>query len=155
MSFLNKKEEGMFFKQDFRKALKIFLILSLLSPVFAAQLKLLCKFNGLQIPYNLKYGDKVFEKGEYNLEAVKDKSAPRYFLRIKKGSRVLCMTQGEQLQYDSRGWDKTKDPNIPDKCTLKMGKNSEEQMIYLTVETGKKNQMEPYQKLRFKMEYEE
>lgn len=145
----------MFYKHSFRNALKIFLIFSLVSPVFAAQLKLLCKFNGVQMPYNLKHYDEVFEKGKYNLEALKDKTSPRYFLRIKKGSRVLCMIQGEQLQYDSRGWDKTKDPNIPDKCTLKIGKNSEEQVISFTVETGKKNQMEPYQKLRFKMEYEE
>jgi hypothetical protein len=92
----------MFFKQGFRKALKIFLILSLLSPVFAAQLKLLCKFNGLQIPYSLKFGDKVFEKGTYNLEAVKDKTAPNYFLRIKKDSRVLCLIQGKQLQFSKQ-----------------------------------------------------
>lgn len=145
----------MFSKPGVRNVLKIFLILSLLSPVFAAQLKLICKFNGVEIPFNMKYNDEVFEKGKYNLEAVRDKTSPKYFLRIKKGSRILCMIQGEQLQYDSRGWDKTKDPNIPDKCTLKMGKNSEEQVIYFTVETGKKNRMEPYQKLRFKMEYEE
>jgi hypothetical protein len=155
MFLLNKKEEAMFSKQGLRNALKIFLILSLLSLVFAAQLKLLCKFNGVQIPYNLKHNNEVFEKGIYTLEAVKDKTAPRYFLRIKKGNRVLCIIQGEQLQYDSHGWDKTRDPNIPDKCTLKMGKNSEEQVIYFTVETGKKNRMASYQKLRFKMAYEQ
>jgi hypothetical protein len=155
MSFLNKQEEGMFFKQGFRNALKIFLILSLLSPVFAAQLKLLCKFNGLQIPYNLKFGGKVLEKGTYNLEAVKDKTAPRYFLRIKKGNKVLCLIQGEQLKYADRSWYMRIDPTIPDKCTLKMNRNIEEKVVYIMIETGKKNRMGPYQKLRFKIEYEE
>ncbi len=145
----------MFFKQGFRNALKIFLILSLFNPVFAAQLKLLCKFNGVEISYNLKYGDKVFEKGEYNLEVVKDRRAPRYFLRIKKGSKVLCLIQGEQLKYKDRSWHMRIDPNIPDKCTLKMNNNIEEKVVYIMIETGKKNRMGPYQKLSFRIEYEE
>ena len=141
----------MFSKQGFRNFLKIVLILSLSSLVFTAGLKLLCKFTGVELPYRLKYKDVVFEKGKYNLEGLKDPNAPRYFLRIKKGRKVLCLIQGEQLQYENG----MRDPSIPDKCTLKMKKNLEEKVIYFTIETGKKNRMGPYQKLRFKMEYEE
>jgi len=145
----------MFSKQGFRNFLKIFLVLSLSSPVFTAQLKELCKFKGVVLPYRLKYKDVVYEKGKYDLYALKDRTAPRYYLRIKKGSKVLCLIRGEQLAYKSYGMAKTKDPSIPDKCTLKMKKNLEEKVIYFTIETGKKNRMGPYQKLRFKMEYEE
>jgi hypothetical protein len=145
----------MFSKQGLRNFLKIFLVLSLSSLVFTGQLKLLCKFIGVELPYRLKYKDVVFEKGKYNLEAVKDRNAPRYYLRIKKGRKVLCLLRGEQLAYTSHGMGKVHDPNIPDKPTLKIKKNLEEKVIYFTVETGKKNRMAPYQKLRFKLEYEE
>lgn len=145
----------MFSKQGLRNFLKIFLVLSLSSLVFTGQLKLLCKFIGVELPYRLKYKDVVFEKGKYNLEAVKDRNAPSYYLKIKKGRKVLCLIRGEQLAYTSHGMAKPHDPNIPDKPTLKIKKNLEEKVIYFTIETGKKNRMAPYQKLRFKMEYEE
>jgi hypothetical protein len=145
----------MFSKQGLRNFLKIFLVLTLSSLVFTGQLKLLCKFIGVELPYRLKYKDVVFEKGKYNLEAVKDRNAPSYYLKIKKGRKVLWLIRGEQLAYTSHGMAKMTDPNIPDKPTLKIKKNLEEKVIYFIVETGKKNRMAPYQKLKFKLEYEE
>jgi hypothetical protein len=104
------------------------------------------------------YKDAVLEKGKYDLEALKQENptAPMYYLRIKKRGKVLCLLQGERLEYKVRGAEHMRDTSIPDKCTMNMKKNHEENVFYFIVETGKKNRMSRIPlKLRFKMEYEE
>lgn len=145
----------MFFKQVFRSFLSIFLVLLLSSPVLTSQLKLLCKFKGVVFPYRLKYRDIVLEKGRYDLEAVKKAASPDYYLRIKKGGKVLYLIRGEQWDYKTRGTYLMRDPSIPDKPTLKMKRNLEEKILFITIETGRKNRIVPFARLRFKFEYEE
>lgn len=150
---IDKKEGVMFSKQVFMNFLKIFIVLLLSSLVLASGLKELCKFKGVELPWRLKHKDVVLEKGKYDLVALKDPNAPRYYLRIKKGRKVLCLIRGEQLVYESHN--KRIDPNIPDKCTLKMKRNLGEKVVSIIIETGRKNRMGPFQKLGFKMKYEE
>lgn len=145
----------MFFKQVFRSFMSIFLILLLSSPVLTSQLKLLCKFKGVALPYRLKYQDEVLEKGRYDLEAVKKTTSTDYYLRIKKGRKILFLIRGEQWDYQTRGTYLMRDPSIPDKPTMKMKKNLEEKVFYITIETGRKNRIVPFARLRFKFEYEE
>jgi hypothetical protein len=124
-------------------------------PVSSTQLKLLCKFKGVQIPYTLKYRNSVLEKGKYDLEAVKKATATDYYLRIKKGGKVIDLILGEQWDYQTRGTYVMRDPEIPDKPTMKMRKNSAEKTFTIIVETGKKNRTAPFARLRFIFEYEE
>jgi len=145
----------MFFKQVFRSLMSIFLVLLLSSPVLTSQLKLLCKFKGVALPYKLKYQDAILEKGRYDLEAVKKTTSTDYYLRIKKGGKVLHLIRGEQWDYQTRGTYLMRDPSIPDKPTLKMKKNLEEKVFYITIETGRKNRIVPFARVRFKFEYEE
>lgn len=135
--------------------MSIFLILLLSSPVLTSQLKLLCKFKGVALPYRLKYQDEVLEKGRYDLEAVKKTTSTDYYLRIKKGRKILFLIRGEQWDYQTRGTYLMRDPSIPDKPTMKMKKNLEEKVFYITIETGRKNRIVPFARLRFKFEYEE
>jgi hypothetical protein len=137
--------------------LVIFLILQISSPVLAAQLKELCKFKGVEIPFKLKYEDTVLKRDKYNLEALllKSPSLSKYYLRIKKGSKVLCRIEGEQWIYVTQGTYMMRDPDIPDKPTMKMRKNSKDKLITFIIETGKKNRMAPFLRLRFKIAYEE
>jgi len=151
----DKKEGALFFKQVFRSFMSIFLVLLLSSPVLTSQLKLLCTFKGVELPYRLKYQDVELEKGRYDLEAVKKATSTDYYLRIKKGGKVLCLILGEQWDYETRGMYLMRDPNVPDKPTLKMKRNLEEKILYITIETGRKNRMAPFARLRFKFEYEE
>jgi len=151
----DKKEGDLFFKQVFRSFMSIFLILLLSSPVLTSQLKLLCKFKGVALPYRLKYQDEVLEKGRYDLEAVKKTTSTDYYLRIKKGRKILFLIRGEQWDYQTRGTYLMRDPSIPDKPTMKMKKNLEEKVFYITIETGRKNRIVPFARLRFKFEYEE
>lgn len=143
----------MLFKQLFKKLLKVFLIMLLTSPSFA-QLKDLGRFKGIALPYRLKYHDVVIEKGIYDLEALKNPTTPMCYLRIKKGRRVICLVEGERLDYEVRAGDRMTDPSIPDSCTLKMKKNPEEKVLYFVVETGRSSRF-PFLLLRFKLEYEE
>lgn len=145
----------MIHKQASRVFASVLLVLFLYSPALSSQLKLLCKFSGVNLPYALKYQNMILEKGKYDLEAVKKPTSTDYFLRIKKGGKVLELIQGEQWDYETRGMALMGDPDIPDKCTMKMRKNSEEKVFTIIVETGKKNRAAPFARLRFKFEYEE
>src|SRR4030042_3865448 len=126
---LNKKEGNVLFKQIFKNLLKIFLIIVLTSPSLA-QLKDLCGFKGIALPYRLKYHNVVIEKGTYDLDALKNPTTPMCYLRIKKGRRVICLAEGERLDYEVHGMARMTDPSIPDSCTLKMKKNPEEKVLY-------------------------
>jgi hypothetical protein len=133
--------------------LGIFLILLLASPIYA-QLKDIGKFKGVEIPFRLKFQDIVIEKGSYDLEALKNPNTPSCYLRIKKGTKILCLIEGERLQYEAYGMSKMTDPSIPQKPRLKMKQSAEEKVVYFTVETGRGSRF-PYLWLRFKLDYEE
>lgn len=138
----------MYFKKAFERFFIVFLFLLLASPTLA-QLIVICRFKGVEIPYKLIVKDTVLEKSKYNLEAVKNPNAPIYYLRVKKGKKVLCLIEGEHLSYDA-----SELPKIPDSPTLKINKNTEERVFYFIVETGKASSF-PLCKLRFKMHYED
>ena len=150
-----KISQSLFFKRVIKSFLSFFLVLVFSSPVLTSQLKLLCKFKGLAIPYTLKYQGKVLEKGKYDLEAVKKATSTDYYLRIKKRGKVLDLIRGEQWDYQTRGTYLMRDPSIPDEPTLKMKKNMEEKLFTITIETGRKNRIVPFARIRFTFEYEE
>jgi hypothetical protein len=129
------------------------MILILAAPA-AAQLVDIGKFKGIQIPYTLKFEDKVLEKGRYDLEALKNPDTPSCYLRFKKGSKVICLVEGERLEYEARGMSRMTDSEIPDQPRLKMKKNTQEKVFIFIVESGR-NSLYPYLLLRFKLEYEE
>ena len=137
-----------------RKRLLGFLTALILTAPAAAQLVDIAKFKGVQIPYTMKFEDKVLEKGKYDLETLKDRNNPTYYLRFKKGGKVMCMVEGEQLAVEARGMSRMSDEDIPDNPRLKMKKNTAEKNLIFTVETGRRSQF-PFQLLQFKLEYEE
>jgi len=135
-------------KMFFKMSGGVFLVLFLYSPAHS-QLIDLCTFKGVQIPYNLSYQDTIIEKGTYDLEALKNPTTPSCYLRFKKGKQVVCLIEGERLNFDPT------DPSIPDKPTLKFKRNAEEKKLLITVETGKAHRRFPNIKLRFTLECEE
>jgi hypothetical protein len=141
------------FKRIFVSLLLIFLIVFLFCPVIATVNKIY-EFKGIQIPFNLKCGDSIIEKGEYNFEILVQPSTQMFHLRIKKKRKSICMVSGERLEYKSRGWDLMKDPKIPIKPTLRIKKDPIENVVYIIFESGKKTFRYPLEKIRFKMKYE-
>lgn len=109
----------------------------------------LCKFKSVRIPYNLSHQDVVVEKGTYDLEALKNPNTPCCYLRFKKGKQVLCLIDGERLNFNPT------DPGIPDQPTPKFKKNAQEKKLLITVETGKAHRRFPFLKLRFTLGCEE
>lgn len=140
-------------KKPGRCLLGIFAILILAAPA-AAQWIRLGKFKGVEIPYTLKYEDKVLEKGKYDLEAVKHPNTPQCYLRFKKDGEIVCLVEGEWLTLPVRGGARRIDSSIPDTPRLKMKKDTEEKVLILMLETGRRSPR-PYLLIRFKMEYEE
>jgi hypothetical protein len=99
------------------------LMIFLMAAPAAAQLIEISIFKGVEIPYTLKHGDKLLEKGRYDLEAVKNPNSPSYYLRFKKKGKVICLVQGEQLTVEARAGSRLIDKSIPDNPRLKRGKN--------------------------------
>ncbi|MFZ2054641.1 MAG: hypothetical protein WAU81_10640 [Candidatus Aminicenantales bacterium] len=136
-----------------RHLIGVLMILVLAAPA-AAQLIDIGKFKGVQIPYTLKFQDKVLEKGRYDLETLKNPDTPSCYLRFKKGGKVMCLVEGERLEYKAHGMSRMTDSEIPNKPRLKMKRNTEEKVLIFMVETGR-DSLFPYLLLRFKLEYEE
>jgi hypothetical protein len=105
-------------------------------------------FKSVQIPFNLKYKDKIIKKGKYGVEILKHTGQTVYYFRIKKGSKKLCLIPGEYLRY----LDETEIPNKP---KLRMRRNTAEKLLYIIFESGTITWKYPKIKIRFKIEYED
>lgn len=136
-----------------RRFIGVLMILALAAPA-AAQFIDVGKFKGIAIPYTLKFNDKVLEKGLYDLETLKNRTSPTYYLRFKKKGKVICLVPGEQLTVEARAGSRLTDPSIPNTPRLKMKKDTTEKILIFSVETGRRSRF-PFQLLRFKLEYED
>ncbi|MGB6340107.1 MAG: hypothetical protein WBF32_10055 [Candidatus Aminicenantaceae bacterium] len=123
----------------------VFFVSLLSLPVFS-QWEDVTSFKDVQIPFDLKYEDKIIKKGTYKVEILKDTKQTVYYLRIRQGSKRLCLVPGEYLQY-------MVDAQVPAKPKLRMRKNTEEKLLYLIFESGTITFQYPNIKIRFKMEY--
>ena len=142
-------------KTIFYNFFKICLIMLLFCPA-AAQYKRISRFKGVVIPFNLKYEDSFIEKGTYDLELLKHQTQQVFYLRIKKRRKTLCNVTGEKLKYESFGdAGLFNDQNIPDEPRIKFKRNPVKKIFSIIFESGKKNPVYPYIKLRFSLEYEE
>lgn len=141
----------MVFKKIFTN---IFLIVFLFCPVIA-QVTRVYEFKDVEIPFNMKYGDSIIEKGKYEFEIIFNHGPQVFHLRITKKRKGICLVPGERKQYKSFGRERLRDPNIPDKPTLRFRKFPASKMLRVTFESGKKARMFPLVRVIFKMEYEE
>lgn len=143
----------MFFKRIFTNLLLIFLIIILFYPA-AAMMTSVYKFKGVAIPFDLKYKDSIFKKGKYDFEIVFHHQQQVFYLRIIKKRKGLCLIPGERLKYKSYGFEKMKDPKIPDQPTLRIKKYPKGKTVNIIFESGKNTAIYPLEKVRFKLEYE-
>jgi hypothetical protein len=116
-------------------------------PVFS-QWEDVCSFKDVQIPFDLKYEDKIIKKGKFEVEILKHTAQTAYYLRLKKGSKKLCLISGEYLRYID-------ETDIPNKPKLRMRRNTAEKLLYIIFESGTITWKYPKIKIRFKIEYEE
>jgi hypothetical protein len=105
-------------------------------------------FKDVQIPFNLKYDDKIIKKGKYEVEILKHTAQTAYYLRIKKKGKRLCLVPGEYLKYID-------ETEIPNKPKLRMRRNTAEKLLYVIFESGTITWKYPKVKIRFKIEYED
>lgn len=135
--------------------LGIFLIIILFSPA-KATMKKLGEFKGVIIPFNLKHEDSIVEKGKYDFQFFKLDGD--FLLRIiKKGKPACLIPGGKRLDYETQGLIALleADPEIPEKPKLNIKRNPALKIAYIIFESGKKNVIYPFLKIRFEMEYEE
>lgn len=120
----------------------------------AAQLIDIGKFKGIMIPYNLEFGGKTLEKGQYDLETLKNPTTPSCYLRFKKKGKVVCLVEGERLELEARAFSRLIDPSVSQKPQLKMKKDTKEKVLVFLVQTGR-DSLYPYLLLQFKLKYQE
>lgn len=144
----------MSFKRIFADLLIIFLILIFCCPAFAQMIRLY-KFKGVQIPFDLMHKDLIIQKGTYDFEFLRHSTQPIHYLRIMKRHKILCLVQGEKLEYKDYGWERMRNPDIPKDPRMRMKKNPEEKILNIIFETGKNTRIFPLLKIRFQMEYKE
>jgi len=120
----------------------------LLCPAIA-QMKLICEFKDVNIPFNLKNEDSLFEKGKYDFELLKMTNV--FYLRIKKKGIPVCLIpHGQKLMYENMS-----DPDIPQYAKFQIKRNPALKIAYLIFESGSHHPDYPTIKVRFKLEYEE
>jgi hypothetical protein len=120
----------------------------LLCPAIA-QMKPVCEFKEVKIPFNLKNEDSIFEKGKYDFELLRMGNV--FYLRIKKkGNPVLLKSGGEKLMYENMF-----DPDIPQRSKFQIKRNPALKIAYLIFESGSHHPDYPTIKVRFRLEYEE
>ncbi len=138
-------------------SLRIILIMLVIFPVYA-QMQSLFEFEDVNIPFNLKYKDLIIKGGKYDLEFFKHGTGQVFYLKIKKAKKTICLIpEGEKVPYkaQSNRWLLLADPDIPEDCRLNIKRNPALKIAYIIFETGKKAQVYPFYKIRFKVEYEQ
>jgi len=143
----------MSFKIILTKISRIFLILILFCPAMA-QMRRVHIFKNVEIPFNLKHKNMVFEKGKYDFEILSERSLSMFKLRIIKKGKGLCILDGEILRAEPPGARGEKMEEVPDDPTLKINRIPLKNIVNIIVETGKLTRIFPYHKLGFQMEYE-
>lgn len=121
-----------------------------------AQIKRICKFEGVAIPFDLKHEDELLEKGTYNLDVIKDVNQQLFHLRIKKKRKTICSVAGEKQRYKSLDIAHLMDdPNIPDDPKLRFQRAPAKKVVNIIFESGKRINKYPCIKVKFQMGYEE
>lgn len=135
--------------------LRIFLVLLFLSPAIAQNQRIHI-FKGVELPWTLINGEDVIEKGTYNLVLMKNTSTS-FSLEIKKKKKTICLIlDGQRIYYKDQS-DLRKlmrDPDIPEKATLRIKRNPALKRAYFIIETGKFGTCS-FHKIRFKVKYED
>jgi len=148
----------MIIKRSLATFLSILLILFLSSPSFA-QIQELHEFEGVKIPWTLKYEDVVIEKGKCDLIFLRHGTfTALFYLRIKKKGKTICLIpKGERVRYNNQGnlVALQNDPEIPKNAKLQIKRNPALKIVYIIFETGKHTQICPFHKIRFKLKYED
>ena len=138
----------MSFKRIYINLLRISLIMIFVCPA-VAQMKLICEFKDVEIQYDLKHEDSLFERGEYDFELLRMGNV--FYLRIKKeGKTIFLLPGGEKVSYES-----LTDPDIPKNAKFKIKRNPVLKIAYIIFESGMHHPDYPAVKVRFKLEYEE
>jgi hypothetical protein len=125
-------------------------------PVYA-QMQSLAEFEDVNIPFDLKYKDLIIKGGKYNLEFFKHGVNQVFYLKIKKGNKTICLIpEGERVKYKGQGNINLlmDNPDIPSDSRLSIKRNPALKIAYIIFETGKRANVYPFYKLRFKVEYE-
>jgi hypothetical protein len=137
----------------------IFLIVFLFCPVIAHGQGLgmtrVYKFKDVIIPFKMKYGKSIMEKGKYEFEIMFNRGHQVFYLKIIKKRKGICLVPGDRKLYKSYGRERVKDPNIPLKPTLNIKKVPESKRLMIIFEAGKEARMFRYALVIFNLEYEE
>ena len=135
------------------KKVCVFLVLALAAASAFANLNVpkmdsIYRFRGIKVPMNLKIKDVIVESGSFDLEFLKAADSEDLYLKLFKKGDVLDVIKGEEWAYSG-----TED--VSGKPTLKMARDTGNNMLILTFESGKDHRIFPLVRAKFSIPYVE
>ncbi|MCX6561000.1 MAG: hypothetical protein NTZ26_10890 [Candidatus Aminicenantes bacterium] len=106
------------------------------------------RFRGIKIPMNLKIKDVIVESGTFDLEFLKAADSEDLYLKLFKKGDVLDVIKGEEWAYSNT-------EAVSGKPTLKMARDTGNNTLILTFESGKDHRIFPLIRAKFSIPYSE
>jgi len=136
------------------KRASVFLALTLLTLVslpLSADIREILTFRDVEIPWTLRHGDIVMEKGSYDVILIKH-GIEIFCLKIRQNGKSICIIKNpERIKYANQDnlYEMMQDPEVSSESILRMKKNEALNTVYFLIETGDCQGCR-FQKFRFK-----
>jgi hypothetical protein len=133
-------------------SLAMILVFLVSSPSFA-DIREILTFRDVEIPWTLKQGDVVIEKGSYDVLLIKH-GVELFCLKLRKSGKTICIVKDPiRIKYANNDnlYELIRSKDIPKEARLRVKKNPAINTVYFLIETGNCREFR-FQKLRFKVE---
>lgn len=131
--------------------LALILVILVSSPSIA-DIREILTFRDVELPWTLKHGNIVMEKGTYDVLLIKH-GVEMFCLKIRKNGKTLCLIKDPaKIKYGNQDnlYEMLRDTSVPKEAILRIKRNPTLNVAYLLIETGNCRDC-PFRKLRFQV----
>jgi len=129
------------------------ILIILVSSPSSADTREILTFRDVEIPWTLKHGDVVIEKGKYDVLLIKH-GIEIFCLKIRQSGKAICFIKDPaRIKYVNQNnlYEMMRNPDVPKEAMLRIKRNPSINTAYFLIETGNCRNCK-FQKLRFKVE---
>jgi hypothetical protein len=119
----------------------------------SADIREILAFRDVEIPWTLKQGDVVIEKGTYDVLLIKH-GIELFCLKLRQNGKAICIVKNPQrIKYGKSNtlYELMRDPDVSQLAKLKLKRNPVINKVYFLIETGNCPHCK-FQKMRFRMD---
>ena len=129
------------------------ILVFLVSSPSSADIREIVTFRDVEIPWTLKQGDIVTEKGTYDVILVKH-GIEIFCLKLRQSGKTICVVKNPQrIKYAGNDslYEMMRSDDIPKNPKLRIKRNPAINTVYFLIETGNCRDCR-FKKFRFKLE---